>query len=382
MSVGRAPALLQLAPRLERDEIGIGTLLLARHARARGWRSFVASGGGPLLRELAAAGATHLPLPLDVDGRLTRWRNADRIARALAEHRIDLVHAQAIGPALPGADAARAAGVALVVTVRDPESVAPRRGLRAVTAAARVVAVSEYAKEEAVARGVPAERVRVVRPGVDPAEFDPERVRGHRVLDLAERWQVPAEPGVILVPPLAPGDRGHLLLLRAMARVARSDWIALLLGEIDEREGYRRELMALMGRLGLAERVRFGGAVDDLPAALALAGLVVLPCTRPDPAGTLAAAAQAMGRPVIVTSRGALAEAVMPAATGWLVPPDDPAELARALELALGMDEATRRRLAARARTFVAAEFGVERGCDRILALFQEVLSPPLARTG
>ena len=57
--------------------------------------------------------------------------------------------------------------------------------------------------------------------------------------------------------------------------------------------------------------------------------------------------AQAMGKPVVVTNQGALAECVMPAATGWLVPPDDPVELARALELALGLDESSRLRLAA-----------------------------------
>ena len=33
----------------------------------------------------------------------------------------------------------------------------------------------------------------------------------------------------------------------------------------------------------------------------------------------------------------------MPAATGWLVPPDDPGELARALELALALDDETAR---------------------------------------
>ena len=103
-----------------------------------------------------------------------------------------------------------------------------------------------------------------------------------------------------------------------------------------------RTLAASVRKAGLRERVRFGGEIDDLPAALGLADLVVLPATQPDPSGIMAAAAQAMGKPVIVTNRGALAEAVMPAATGWLVPPDDPGELARALDLALAMDDETR----------------------------------------
>jgi glycosyltransferase involved in cell wall biosynthesis len=134
--------------------------------------------------------------------------------------------------------------------------------------------------------------------------------------------------------------------------------------------------MALIQRSGLGDRVRFAGDTDDLPASLSLADIVVLPATRPDPSGLLAVAAQAMGRPVIVTNQGALAESVMPAATGWLVPPDAPDELARAMELALTMEEDVRRRLAARARAFVVSEFDMGQMCERTLAVYRELVEP------
>ena len=72
----------------------------------------------------------------------------------------------------------------------------------------------------------------------------------------------------------------------------------------------------------------------------------------------------------------------MPAATGWLVPPDDPDELARALDLALSMDDEARRRLASRARAFVGAEFGLEPMCDRTLAVYRELIGATVARAG
>ena len=53
----------------------------------------------------------------------------------------------------------------------------------------------------------------------------------------------------------------------------------------DSHGAYGRELLALIRRAGLGERVRFAGDVDDLPAALSLADVVVLPATRPDPSG-------------------------------------------------------------------------------------------------
>jgi glycosyltransferase involved in cell wall biosynthesis len=219
-------------------------------------------------------------------------------------------------------------------------------------------------------------RLRTIRRWVDTHEYDPERVRGHRVLGLAERWGIGAAAKVILVPSLGKDDRGHLLLLRALARLPRTDCVALLLGDLGASGTYGRELFALIRRAGLGERVRFGGITDDLPAAFGLADVVVLPAARPDFSGVLAAAAQAMGKPVIVTNQGALAESVMPAATGWLVPPDDPDELAAALGLALAMEESARRRLAARGRAFVISEFGMERMCERTLAVYRELVAP------
>ena len=79
-------------------------------------------------------------------------------------------------------------------------------------------------------------------------------------LALAERWGLVAGAKVVLVPPLPDGDRGHLLLLQAMARLPRTDCVALLAGGVEAAGVYGKELLAAVRRAGLGERVRFGGA--------------------------------------------------------------------------------------------------------------------------
>ena len=60
------------------------------------------------------------------------------------------------------------------------------------TGADRVIAVSDF-MAEASGHGVDPTLVRVVHRWIDPDEFDPERVRGHRVQALAERWGIGAD---------------------------------------------------------------------------------------------------------------------------------------------------------------------------------------------
>jgi glycosyltransferase involved in cell wall biosynthesis len=126
--------------------------------------------------------------------------------------------------------------------------------------------------------------------------------------------------------------------------------------------------------------VRLVGGCSDMPAAMALADVVVVPSIGPEAFGRVALEAQAMGTPVVATDIGGLGETVMPAVTGWLVPPNDPAELAGALELALALPEDARARLAARARRLVERQFGLETMAASTAAVYSELLAGQQAR--
>ncbi|MFO1071651.1 MAG: hypothetical protein U1E17_02900 [Geminicoccaceae bacterium] len=96
-------------------------------------------------------------------------------------------------PALVGsraAGAARRTGVPLAVTchVLDATGQLPA-GRPAGAEARRVIAVSEHLQEALGRPGGSSRRgCAWCRPGSTPRSTDPERVRGHRVLGLAERW--------------------------------------------------------------------------------------------------------------------------------------------------------------------------------------------------
>jgi glycosyltransferase involved in cell wall biosynthesis len=251
-----------------------------------------------------------------------------------------------------------------------------RRYNAVMTTGDRVIAVSRHvAAAIARAYGVPEARIRVAHPGVDLQAFDPARVRGDRVAALAERWGVELDRRVVMLPGRVTPAKGHLVLLRALAGLGRDDVQVLLVGPQREGDGCVAEIEALLGASGLGGRVRFGGDCADMPAAMMLADVVVLPATRPEAFGLVVAEAQAMGRPVIASDIGGLAEALRPGETGTLVPPDDPAALAAAIGRSLDLDGAARDDLARRARAFVAAELSLERMRRATAAVYDELLA-------
>jgi glycosyltransferase involved in cell wall biosynthesis len=375
------PGILQVVPHLEEGTVARAVLATARRLVADGWRSCVASAGGPLERELAAQGSAHVRLTVETANPLTLSTNIGKLGKAIREHKVELVHAQSRAAAWSASYAARRAGIAFVTSFETAyqggDGGLTRRWNAVMAEGARIIASSEYLADHiAQTYGVEASRLRIVRQGVDLDAFDPERMRGHRMTKLAERWHLGVDRKVVMLPGAIVRRRGHLAMLEAMQRLERDDFLLLVCGELEPKDAYARELQVRIKECRLEERVQFAGGCDDWPAAFALADLVVLPATGEgsDLDATPLIEAQAMGKPVIVGNVGSLGEAVLVASTGWLVPPDDPAELAWALDLGLSLEAETRERLAERARAFVMREYGTEQSARRTIAVYRELV--------
>ncbi|GAA3879330.1 glycosyltransferase [Streptomyces sedi] len=172
--------------------------------------------------------------------------------------------------------------------------------------------------------GVPAERVRVVPCGVDPELFTPvgDRLpRGpwrHRLLHLGR-----------LVP-----RKGAEISLAALARLPDAE-LVIAGGPPADRlaaDPVAGRLRRAAERLGVAERVRFTGAVPhtEVPFLIRSADLVLCPADY-EPFGIVPLEAMACGVPVVASAVGGQRDTVADPTTGRLVPPGDPVALADAV---------------------------------------------------
>jgi glycosyltransferase involved in cell wall biosynthesis len=309
--------------------------------------------------------------------------NISRLQGLVQEQGVQLIHAHSRAGAWSSWYAARRCGIPLVTTFHGVYSGSQhffkRRYNGIMAHGDRVIAVSEHVGEHVRERyGVAAERLRVIHRGIDIDTFAAEAVAPERIDALAKRWQVaervPRRVKVVMLPGRLSRIKGHLLLLQAIEQMTRRNFVCLLVGRLDRASKYAREIERQIEARGLARTARLVGGCSDMPAALSLADVVVVPSIGPEAFGRVSIEAQALGRPVVATDVGGLGETLMPAATGWLVPPDNPGELARALELALAMPEDARARLADRARRLVQRHFTVERMAESTIAVYRELL--------
>lgn len=386
-STGRAPAILQVLPALVTGGVERGTVDTAKALARSGWVSYVASAGGPMVRELERAGAIHVTLPLASKNPLVMRRNADRLAELIRTTPIDLVHVRSRAPAWSARTAAQRCGVPLVTTFHNAYK--SHNWFRKFWAGPMakgdaVVAISDFVADYAnKAFGVARARLVTIPRGIDLAKFDPSRVYSERIANLAQQWRLVDGLPVILLPGRLTRWKGHMVLLRALALLAKQrgaqDFIAVLSGDHQGRETYRAELDGLIVQLGLDRCVRLPGDCKDMPAAYMLADVVVSASTFPEGFGRVAVEAQAMGKPVIATDHGGARETVLPGETGWLVPPNDPAALAAALGEALALTPERRLQIAERARRNVMDNYTVDRMCEAYLGVYTRLLFPAQA---
>ncbi|MPY70230.1 MAG: glycosyltransferase [Alphaproteobacteria bacterium] len=375
----QAPVVLQVLPSLGTGGVERGTVDIARALTEAGWQALVASSGGPMVREVQRTGALHVELPVESKNPLVMWRNVDRLARLIAEHKVDIVHARSRAPAWSALYAAKRAGAAFVTTFHGHYNAAnPAKAYynSVMARGRRVIAISDFIGDHVVRRyGADPAVVRVIPRGVDIDIFDPGAVSAERVIDVAESWRVPDDARVVMLPGRLTRWKGQSVLIEALARIDRKGIRCILVGDDQGRERYRMELEDRIKRLELESVVQIAGHCRDMAAAYMLADVVISASTDPEAFGRVIAEAQAMGRPVIATDHGAARETVLEGVSGWLVPPGDASALAAALREALALTPEQRAALAETAIAHVRGRYTRPRMCEATLAVYAELLA-------
>jgi glycosyltransferase involved in cell wall biosynthesis len=384
--------ILQVVPRLDAGGSELATIEIAQALSRAGARALVATEGGRMAEEVGKAGGEIVALPVASKSPFTILANIGRLTKLIRDQKVDLVHARSRAPAWSALLAAQRTGKPFVTTYHGAYGEAGpfKAAYNSVMAKGdRVIANSRYTASVIEARDARAkDRIRIIYRGVDQSVFDPAAVDAQAVDALRAAWRVPPSTKIVLHAARLTSIKGQRDLIAAAALAnktgALDKAVVILAGDATGRDAYREELLGLIARHGLGDKVRLVGHCSEMPAAYFASQVAVTTSTVPETFGRTSAEAQAMGCPVIVPDLGALPETVVAQGqgqagfTGWLFPPRDIASLASRIGRALALTAAERAAIGARAREHVAANFTLGQMQGATLAVYDELLGSDL----
>jgi colanic acid/amylovoran biosynthesis glycosyltransferase len=315
------------------------------------------------LREVVAGTAGSLNFFV---GGLAIFPKVAHAARLMQADGVAHVHCHfANHPALAGLVINRLTGIPYSFTAHGSDLHVDRRMLpEKVAGAAFVAAISGYNRRLIVDEcgGRFADKVRVIRAGVDTTHFTPRRRLGSagrlRVLCVGTLHEVKGQAHLI--------DACRLLTDEGLGIECR------LVGDGPDRPMLTRRIEAA----GLGDRILLVGEKTrtQVAAELVAADVLVAPSV-PTKAGkregipVVLMEAMSSGLAVVASDLSGIPELVEDGVTGWLVAPGDAAGLAGALR-ALHADPELRRRLGEAGRRRVLKEFDIEQSVAELVRRF------------
>jgi glycosyltransferase involved in cell wall biosynthesis len=373
-------AILHLSPNLEPDEPGRETVDLAILTQRSGWRALIASAGGRLVNDAERAAVRHRRMPLDGHSLFGDWRSRLQLEALVKKERPALLHAHGI-ETLPFACAiSRSHRIPFIADLTQPVPDHPRMhrlmaDLKSVPSIVRVP--SEFMARHLIETfKLEDEHIRPIPPGIDLQWYGAGFISAERLQKMSHLLRLPEQASVVLVPlPLSAG-MGHKIFLEAMAGFKNENVFIVLVGSDRKAPGPRAEIENLVDQLGLGGKVVMPEFFADLPATCWLANIIVAPNIAPRGQNLELLAAQAIGRPVIVTRTGANPELVASGETAWVVPPNDVKALADAIREAIQLDTGQRLNLAERTHNFIAENFPQGAWFNGMMGLYESMLRP------
>ena len=230
----------------------------------------------------------------------------------------------------------------------------------------RVIAISQFVKEQLVKSGLAAEKIVVRYLGVDTDRFAPDP-------SAREQWAREFNLGtdeIILstVSYLRPFKNPQVLVQTCRELATRKVSARLFVAGDGEMLPSLKELTT---QLGVENRIHWLGNVPD-PKSLLQASDIFLLASVGEAFGLVLAEAMACGAPIVGSRSGSLPEVIEEGQTGLLAAPLDSTSFADAIER-LGRDPELRGKMGRQAVEHVNAKFTVEKAVAETVRIYDSL---------
>ena len=332
----------------------------------------VAAGGPVQEEDLKSRGIKICPINITSRKPYGLYKAASALSRYAKEHKFDIVHAQAIGPAIMGVLAKKfnACKIPWIWHNHGITDFAYNHIVKRLNSLDCIIANSDYVKESLKGHGVKPQVIARVHNGINYNDFyatEEERKLNREKL-LAELKFPSGAKIIVYVGRLSP-EKGVEVLLRAFEIYGSShpDAYCILVGDGVERLKLEKQI----SEYKVNDRIRFLGFRSDIKEIVSACDALVLP-SHIETFSLTTLQAFATGTPCIGSDVGGTPEQILDKFSGRLFPDNDEQALSKCIEEVIG-DKDCSAYYSANARTLSRSYLNTDRMTEDIISIYKKL---------
>ncbi len=377
---------LQVIPKLGYGGAETGCYDIAHYLPENECKSFIVTSGGELTKFVDKKKVKLIKLPVNSKNPLLILINTILLIGIILFFKISIVHARSRAPAWSCLFATKLTNRKFVTTFHGTYNFSGRlkKFYNSVMVRSDLVIAgsnfifshikenySEYLKNQ--------KKFLVIFRGINVDYFDSSTKLENDEKNLLQKWNINDEKKIILMPGRLTSWKGQELFIKAINLVkielGYEAFHAVILGNDQGRDLYKKKLIRLTEQYGLTNQIRFIDHCEDMALAYKISDIIVSASIEPEAFGRVAVEAQSMEKLIIASNIGGSNETIIDEKTGFLFNSGDADSLSKKIIRALTMDETSINLMGKEGRNNIIKKFNVEKMCFSTYSEYKKLLN-------
>jgi len=222
-------------------------------------------------------------------------------------------------------------------------------------------------------------KLMVIFRGINVDYFDPTTKIEIEEKKLLKRWDIEKDRKIILLPGRLTYWKGQEIFIEAInlanMELGYKAFYAVILGNDQGRDLYKKKLIRLSEQYRLSKQIRFIDHCKDMALAYKVSDIIVSASIEPEAFGRVAVEAQSMEKIIIASNIGGSNETIIDEKTGFLYEAGNAKSLSNKILKILNMDETLLKSIGSEGRKNIVKKFNVEKMCFSTYSEYKRLIN-------
>ena len=377
---------MQVIPKLGHGGAETGCYDLAHFLPEKGYKSYIATSGGELLKYIDKKKVKVFKLPVHSKNPILILFNGIIISLLLLFYNINIVHVRSRAPAWSCFFAAKVTFRKLVSTFHGTynfnsrikkfyNSIMVRSDL--VIAGSNFIFshINENYGDFFLKKK---RKLLVIFRGINTEYFHPQKVLPIKLDKFSKQYNIDRNKFIILLPGRLTAWKGQKVFIEALKILHEKTDIppfeAIILGSDQGRTVYKKQLIGLVQQHRLNKVIKFIEHCEEMPVAYGIANLVCSCSIEPEAFGRVSVEAQSMEVPIVASNIGGSKETIVENETGYLYKNNDPLDLVNVITAVMQKNYNLLKTVGIKGRKNVLKKFDVDKMCQSTFAEYNKLI--------